>query len=662
MRERFLCWAIVPLSAAGLLTGCDNDNGGSVATDNGNLVAADTIEFSEATESAMVQVQHSGPTVDRLPDPPDGASKLGFMGGVVMADLNDDGWNDVFIPNGAGGTNTLLLNQRNEQILFRDVTQRTGVGFRDDESVAAVAADFNNDGQTDLYVTTVGDEVLGVESQNRLFLNQGNDADGIPMFDEVAAEVGAQGNPFARYQMASTVDFDRDGTLDLFLSAHHPVVVPALASDDPDYPDPSGENPYKRPPAQQGLLLRGGLDQQGNLAYEDVTDRLRNEASQTQGDDGRPIFNSRLTFDGVWTDVNDDGWPDLLMANDIGTPGLFLNEQGSFRYASPDAGLEDMGIGARMTMTVGDISGNGAMDFFASNVGASVEPIAQAGRLAFDDVRNTLALNDGDGNFTNRAEQAGIDNPSQSGPDIAAGQEEQGGFGWGGQMADFNNNGRLDLFYLGNWWSQGFGYQAGFGTDHPALGRPNHGHLFKNEGAGEGGNPLLEDLMTTEQDRDQLGIDIPFDTRSVAVGDLNQNGYPDMVVTTMSGVTTVGNAGGPAPDYQPFDALGDHVGEFRIFRNEGQGNNVLTVHLEGTTSNRDGIGSRITVVADGQRQVRELRAGEGHLSQNPTEVLFGVGDSDQIDRLEVRWPNGQLQTETDIDLADGARTLEVVEE
>lgn len=658
--------------------------------------------FTDVTDTALpAPFIHAGAGVDvfgELVAPNlggDTTAVLTWIGGVVIADFNGDGWNDIFVANGAGNpdlglgvstANALYLNNGDGALAFTEVAAAAGVDSPSDESASAVAADFDGDGDLDLYVSTVGLGLGGpfvVNMPNRLFLNQGNDSDGVPQFIEVAGMAGAQGDPQARYQQPSAVDFNRDGDLDIYVAAHTPIVVPVGRSDLPLCEGPP--NPFcfafKRPESQTSILLENRMIPDGTLTFVDATDLLRNaDGAGATGADGRPIFNSMENFDSVWVDYNNDGWPDLIQANDLNVIGLFRNNGGTgFTYLSPESGF--VYTGAYMAMAPGDINGDGNIDIYATNVGkaTSLPPF----QPAFGGTKYyVLHLNQGGPDpaapvFT---EVAGDVATEAAFPDVSlanprVGNDTSGDFGWGANMFDYDNDGDLDILSLGNWFAVGLGYRGipdgivDFETlpVDPAVDIPGHnnpGHLFRNDGTDANGNPILVDLSNDiGEAQDVVGIYNPWEARGMAVGDLNNDGFEDVVVVNPSGVATSGEAMLFPPSTAEFVQIGTYTGALRIYKNNGVGNNrSLTLRLKGTQKNTRGIGARVRVRVGQTTQVREMWSNAGHLGGLPSELVIGLGKKGSTASIEIDWPSGVKQVVTGIPL-NGARhqIIEIVE-
>jgi len=678
------------------------------------------------------------------PEPTCEFGQSAYIGGVLIADFDNDGRNDLFATNADGGDNALFLNQGNDVDgvpVFTDVAAAMGAAFPEDQASAAVAGDVNNDGWVDLYIANVGFDAsfelarttpvlaaLGALTEadlavaetanagfNRLLINQGA-AGGVWLgFAEQTDDV-VRGLPSTRSTTPSMVDFDNDGDLDIFVAAHTNVfLVPTPTNFPFVFPGPLSKRvldvtcfdaggvdtdgdcvPHGGP-----LLFESRFAQDGTLSFVDVTDRLRDAIDPStglanRGADGRPFIDSFMMFDPVWFDYDDNGFPDLVAANDADVVGVYRNVDGaSFEFVSRAAlvdpgkvdfpapgGPVDVGaVGAWMAISHGDVNGDGRIDFYATNVGAG----ALAG-TAFTQPLHALYLNLGDGRFVDVA--AEVDRDESFAPDPAASlghpamddllddgvdapETVPGHFAFGGQLFDMDNDRDLDVFNIGNLFGSGVGTRAaeangGTLTQNGTEGFrvTNRGALFEHRGRtrrigfpGVNGKvqvPEMSHLTETAAGRAATGLDNPFDGRGLAVGDLDNDGYPDVVVANVSG-NAADNFAPTATD------IGTYNGGLRIFQNRiASGNRSLVLRLVGTHSNRSGFGARVTVQGGGRPVVRELSSNTGHRGNASLDLLVGVGKARRA-TVTVEWPSGVRQKLAGIRL-DGTRNcFEVVE-
>jgi hypothetical protein len=679
---------------------------------------ADTL-FSDITDTALDKpFIHKGASLDIFAKLTNSPANLTWIGGVVIADFNGDGWNDIFVANGKGGANALYINNGDGVPTFTESAESAEVAFPDDEAASAVAGDINNDGLIDLYIANVGigagpphippvPEVEAVEGLNRLMLNKGFNKNGKWRGFELSTAPSAGAKPYTRSQQPSLVDYDRDGDLDIYVAAHTHVVTPNAASDavqctPPQSPPSADCYPFKRPDSGTSILLKNLLKESGTLSFTDVTGLLRSAVdhlgSPATGRDGRPIFSSRNNFDAVWMDYDNDGDPDLVQANDLGAIGLFRNENdgASFTYLTAES-IRDVNGDARslngafMSMTTGDIDNDGNFDFYATNVGRGTaaptfqDPNPIPGGRPAGISEYVLHMNSGNPNFflddvaPDLAKEGGFPEASLANPRI--GDDTSGDFGWGAVMFDYDNDGDLDLLSLGNWFAAGFGLPDGKITitdqetfdDFVALdvngfnpgGHTNPGHLFQNRLV-ETGTFDLVDLSADNYNN--VGLSNPYDTRGVAVGDLNNDGFQDVVVVNVSGTATTGGVVLPQPPPSPpdtsffFKKVGEYVGPLKIFKNNGNGNKSLILRLTGTQSNKSGIGARIKIKIQGKGdQIREVWSNESHLAANTLEVEVGLGNATKVNAITIDWPSGVKQQIKGPDINSQRTVLDVVE-
>ena len=475
--------------------------------------------------------------------------------GCAFLDYDGDGWQDILVVNGmdwpghARRRSTLGLFRNNRNGTFSDVTRSAGLDI-ELYGMGVAVGDFNNDGFPDLLIACVG--------QNRLFRNTGKGT-----FVDATRASGLAGRT-AFSTSALWFDYDRHGFLDLFVcnyvkwSAEHDV----FCSRD------GKQKSYCTPEAYRGDTC-WLFHNRGNGTFEDVT--------ATSG-----IFDTSSKSLGVaMLDDDQDGWPDLFVANDTQPNKLYRNQRnGTFKEVAVGAGLAFSADGkARAGMGVDA----GVLD--ASNQ-------ATLAITNFDNEMIGLYRPLGRGLYEDVAMRAGIGAASRT------------TLGFGCAFADFDLDGALDLVVANGHIDE---------TVRPIRGHAGSAqapHLFLNQG-----NGVFRDVAAA------VGADFskPIVGRGLAVCDFDRDGDVDLLITTNNG-----------PAY--------------LFRNDqSSGNRSLRFRLAGTKSNRDAIGATVRIFHGGSSQSRLVKSGSSYLSQSELPVTFGVGRRDRVDRVVIAWPSGATQ-------------------
>jgi enediyne biosynthesis protein E4 len=530
-----------------------NKNAGIARVQAQNPPTPNSIHFTNITDSSGIKFVHfkgnNGISINREE----------FGPGVCVADFDGDGWQDIYFVNGRDLYNRDIsvrnaLYHNNGDDTFTDVTEKAGVpgtGY----GLGCVWGDFDNDGFPDLFVTQYG--------RNVLYRNNGNGT-----FTDVTDKAGVAGLESGSFHSGATFfDYDRDGYLDLYVGSYV-----ALDPDGPRYCN-IGTVRSSCPPSAYKGSSDALYHNNGDGTFTNVT-RAAN-IFQPQG--------KNLSVGAA--DYDNDGWPDLFVANDGLAAYLYHNEHGkSFKEIAAPSGMAysaSGGLMAAMCISLGDYDNDGSLDLYVSD---------------FQGSSDHLWHNDGKGNFDEVSDEAGITGPTHN------------VLSFGGGFFDYDNDGWLDLFI-----ANGHVYpeieQASPGTRYKQV-----NSLFHNEGNGK----FVETGTLTG-----ISAQTPHAARGVGFADFDNDGFVDVLVA---------NNGDPP----------------LLLHNGGNGNHFINFKLVGTKSNRDAMGARVRVVTAGLSQIREIAGGGSYLSQSDLRANFGIGKATIAQTVEIRWPSGQTQVFHDV--------------
>ncbi len=519
--------------------------------------------------------------------------------GITAADYDNDGFYDLFIPD---GVESKLFRNKGDGT-FEDVTAKAGLAGLDGVSVA-LFADYDNDGYKDLFVSRTF-------KPNQLFHNNGNGT-----FTEVTKKAGIGEDCCTT--VASWGDYDNDGFLDLYVGR---------------YLDPRTDIPTT-------FYARNGLP---NQLYHNNGDGTFTNVTEKAG-----VGETGLCLGTVFGDYDNDGYPDIYVVNDFGRKTLYHNNRnGTFTDVTVKSGT--LAYGAGMSASMADYDNDGKLDIYSTNIRSEEawyaelptverymlncwrqgvwktdmplywEVFKQSG-FGFVEVfkqmasGNVLLRNRGDGTFEDVSEKTHA-NPL--------------GWFWGASFADFDNDGWLDVYaadgwvfndkgteieldFLNNVVSKQDEYKTGIFFDPKHFGSTSWHGWERNRHLRNNGDGTFTEIGRGS------GTDLMINSRGVAVADFWNRGVLDI-------------------------AISSSANRHALLKNEvGGKRNWLAVELVGTKSNRDAVGARVSISVKGKPQMREVVLGDGYGSQNSLRQYFGLNDASAVDEMVVRWPRSGI--------------------
>src|ERR1700722_5656348 len=533
----------------------------------------------------------------------DGASGIDVYGhnGVSAADIDDDGFDDLYVCQPAGLPNRVYRNRGDGT--FEDVTEGSGLGILEN-TACALFADFNNDGRQDV--------ILVRASGPLLFLNEGGGK-----FREKRDAFSFANAPQGTFTGAAVADYDRDGWLDIYFCLYA-------------YYQGTGQYKYPSPyhDAQNGppnFLMHNNR----NGTFRDVP-----------AESGLNQTNPRYSFCCAWGDYNRDGWPDLYVVNDFGRKNLYRNNgNGTFTDAASPAGVEDVGAG--MSACWVDYDNDGAEDLYVGNMwtaaGERISTQDAFKKNSSTEIRalyqkhamgNSLLWNHG-AEFEDATGSAGVG---------------MGRWAWSSDMFDFDHDGFPDLYVTNGMVSgpsrqelNSFFWRQVVARS-PDEARAAHEYeqgwnaineLLRSDGtwSGEERNVFYANNRdgTFSNVSAVVGMDFLEDGRAFALADFDHDGRLEVLLK---------NRNGP---------------QLRLLKNGIEELPAsIAFRLQGTKSNRDAIGALITIECGTRRQTRMLQAGSGFLSQHSKDLLFGLGEANGPLHATILWPSGAVQELRDL--------------
>ncbi len=543
---------------------------------------APRIRFEEVGEQAGARLVHSSRSFGERHKAQ--VLQMFTEGGAAAAagDYNGDGFDDLFVVDSDTG--------KPHHLLRNDTGLGKGLAFTDVAVRAGVTG--GNDPLSicaDALWLDYDDDgrldlLVGRFGTPLLYRNEGPAEDGAHRFTDVSAAVGLtkHGNTIA----SIAFDYDRDGDLDLMLGNYFQpknlldLETTHVLPNNLDYADNGGGVTFWRNDPAAG----------GGRKFVEVT-AAAGFAHHTG-----------WTLDLGHADLDNDGWQDVYIAGDYGTDRLFMNRRdGTFEDVTEEA-LGGLDTKKGMNVDMGDYDRNGFLDIYVTNI--TDEYMKEC---------NFLWHNVGDGTFMDLSKETGTCDTD---------------WGWGAKFGDFDNDGWEDLFAVDGLRSKSDSNYIPIlleviitpGVDFSDL--DSYPDIGDMTWSGYQKQRFFHNLKdgTFKETAAEVGLDNDLDGRGIAMADFDNDGLLDLYQS---------NANQPALLHKNSS---EHPGHW------------VELRLVGTDSNRDAIGARVTLEAAGETWLREVNCGNAYSSQSTTRLHFGLGDAARVDKVEIRWPNGKVES------------------
>ena len=538
--------------------------------------------LKEVARASGIDFVHEAPTLD--PKLSHIMPQVASMGAAVaVTDVDRDGHFDVYVTNSKEGSKNRFYRNRGDGT-FEETAERLGVAdvnhLDNGVSMGAVFGDYDNDGFEDLFLYKWGKPELFRNEHGTRFTRV-TDGTSLPAW--------------ANINTAVWLDYDRDGRLDLFLGGYYPERLNLWKLAD-----------TKIMPESFEYANNGGR----KYLYRNLGGGRFEEVSAKVG-----LASTRWALAAVAADLRGTGFPDLFVANDYGVSELFVNEGGRFREVGREAGV-GYAPKSGMNASVGDILNQGKLAVYVSNI--SEEGILLQGNNLWVPTGGSAQLP----KYENMARAMGVD---------------LGGWSFGAQFGDLNNDGFLDLYLVNGYVSASAnesywydyskvagGHQVVIGdaANWPAMGtRSLAGYQPKKVWVNDGSGRFVDVAQ-------MVGVRDRHDGRSIALADLSGRGALDVLVANQRGpLLLYKNDVAPSRHWIAFDLEGACRGEADLR----------------SCSNRSAVGAQVQIFWNGRQQLQEVSGGSGFCAQNQRRLHFGLGAQSAVDRVVIRWPSGKIQ-------------------